>query len=226
MKRSTPVITLLTICAVSGAASARVGVTDADDSASRPVIAPRQKALQLDGVRLWAGPDGVPLPMWNDEELVEFLRTAEVIEKKQLGEGVNRPLKVLLERGGVQMHAIFREVNEEIDRVELAGKRLRFFRDKYIFECAAYELSRLVGIDSVPPAIVRRLDGRRGSLQVWVEDAMTESKRRKRSIKPPDVQRWNRQIQTMRLWDNLVHNMDRNTGNILIDRFWQGAPRS
>ena len=87
---------------------------------------------------VWRGPDGKPLPFQSHVEIKEFLRTAEVTSKERIGEGINNPLKVLLEKKGVRMHAIFREVKVKKPKVQLGvGPRIHF-RDDNIFECAAY----------------------------------------------------------------------------------------
>src|SRR3990172_7433868 len=60
-------------------------------------------------VRTFVGPDGNSLPFENDDELMEFLRTAEVIDGSTIGRGITRAQKMLLEKNGVRAHAIFRE---------------------------------------------------------------------------------------------------------------------
>lgn len=170
----------------------------------------------------WTDPDGQPLPFKTDEELLEFLRTAEVKKEKELSTGITRPLKLLLEKDGIRASAAFRSISEEKRNVKFAsGKSDMVFRDSYLFEPAAYEMSLLLGLDNVPPVTLRRHHNMTGSVQIWVEGAMTETDRRKNKIEPPDVQRWNKQIQTMNVFDAVVYNTDRNTGNILITPDWK-----
>ncbi|MFQ5742039.1 MAG: hypothetical protein ACE5HV_00460 [Acidobacteriota bacterium] len=170
--------------------------------------------------RVLLGADGEPLPFQSNEEVEEFLRTAAVVEVKDIPQGVTDPRKVLLEKDGVRMHAVFRYVDITKDSVRI-GKRLHpFFRDSYIFECAAYELSKMLGLDIVPPAVLRKVKNKKGSLQAWVEQGMTEMSRVEKSVQPPDLGRWRHQVYLMRLFDNLVYNLDRNQGNILLDSGW------
>jgi hypothetical protein len=170
----------------------------------------------------WRDPDGRPLPFRNDEEVLEFLRTARVVTIHDVGKGVTRPQKLLLERDGVRLHAIFRTVDTQRDLARMRdGTTVRHFRDSYRLECAAYELSRLLGLDSIPPAVERTVEDRRGSVQVWIENAMSETERVQQRLKPPDVTAWNRQMQTLRLFDLLVSNADRNSGNIIVDPQWK-----
>jgi hypothetical protein len=102
-----------------------------------------------------------------------------------------------------------------------SGTVVMNFRDSYIFEPAAYELSRLLGLDNVPPAILRKLRGKRGSLQAWVENAMNETSRVSDNITAPDKVLWSKQMWNMRVFDNLIYNTDRNQGNILYDGDWK-----
>ncbi len=182
--------------------------------------APAQNAPQSPS-RIWLAPDGKPLPFRNDDELLEFLRTAKPISEKEVSGGITVPHKLLLEKDGVRANAIFRQVDEEkTAQTFSSGQTELFFRDSYIFEPAAYELNRMLGMNNVPPAVVRKVKGRDGSLQIWVENAMTETKRVKDRINPPDMMRWNKQVQMMKIFDALVYNTDRNRGNILITPEW------
>ncbi len=170
----------------------------------------------------WLDPEGKPLPFTSDEEVMEFLRTARLIRFRGIPLGVNLPRRALLEKDGVRMHAIFRDVNMDKPMQRLAsGTVVMNFRDSYIFEPAAYELSRLLGLDNVPPTILRKLRGKRGYLQAWLENAMDEERRIRDDLKAPDKVLWSKQIWNMRVFDNLIYNIDRNQGNILIDRNWR-----
>ena len=169
----------------------------------------------------WVGPEGKALPFRGPEELEDFLRTAEVVDSETINAGINRPLKVRLERDGVAAHAVFRTVSvEDRNQQGPGGKFYRDFRDNFAFECAAYELAQALGITRVPPAVPRVLRGKEGSLQAWVENAMTEEKRQEKGEAPPDVLRWAHVQAEEMVFDALINNADRNAGNELIDRDW------
>ncbi|HUV13404.1 MAG TPA: hypothetical protein VMY18_07150 [Acidobacteriota bacterium] len=170
--------------------------------------------------RSWLGPDGNLLPFKNDSEILEFMRTAEVVKTKTISDGVTKPEKVLLEKDGVQMNAVFRDVDVFKRKWKSADGLKLNFRDSCFFEIAAYEMALLLGLDSVPPVLKRKIKGKDGSLQAWVEEAMTEKSRKKNDVTPPTPRFWMLQYQIMYLFDNLLFNDDRNTGNILIDRDW------
>ena len=125
----------------------------------------------------WRGPDGEPLPFAGDREVLEFLRTARVTAKRELTDGINRPLKVRLEKDGVVANAVFRTVDHRRARARIDGKIYLGFHDSYLYECAAWELSRLLRIDNVPPCVKRRFELKDGSMQLWVEQAVSERDR-------------------------------------------------
>jgi hypothetical protein len=73
----------------------------------------------------------------------------------------------------------------------------------------------------VPPTVERTLEGTKGSLQLWIENAMSEAERLEKKIDPPDAEAWRRQIWEVRVFDQLVYNIDRNLGNLLYDKNWK-----
>ncbi len=200
------------------------------------MVAARVSSNRLSGLEIleqqsspslsWLGPDGEQLPFRSNEEIEEFLQTADIVSQKRVGEGINNPLKVLLEKDGIQMYAIFRDVRVERSQMPLSdGKISFFFRDDARFECAAYELSKLLGLDTVPPAVERKIRGKKGTLQAWVENVTTEKTLRKETEVPPSggIERWRwiMQRQNIYIFDNLIYNEDRNLGNILIEPDWK-----
>ena len=165
-------------------------------------------------LRQWPGPDGAPLPFETLDEIAAFLSTADLVDYGQVSEGINAVRKVLLERDGVRMHAVFRDVKVFKRRIVIEGVTKLNFRDDAIFECAAYELALMLDFRYVPPAVPRQLKGINGTLQVWIEDSKMAKdvgdERRK-----ADPWLWNMQRQVMAVFDNLIYNDDRNQGNIL-----------
>lgn len=168
----------------------------------------------------WLDVDGAPLPFESTDEVLDFLGTARVISSRDAGRGITRPRKVLLEKDGVRAHAIFRHVDRltHVERSDIVP--FSYFRDRHSYEVAAFELSRMLGIGRVPPVVLREIDGVDGSLQIWLEEVIMDVDRRDRALEPPDRERWNQQRQTLRLFDNVIGNHDRNLGNLLVDRGW------
>lgn len=183
------------------------------------------------GLQAWTGPDGSTLPFQTDAELKVFLATAEVLEAEPIPRGVTEPWKLLLGKDGIQAHAVFRYVR--IYRRSWMDPKhgpVLNFRDDCSFECAAYELSRLLGIDCVPTVVPRKLSGKmvprelsgkKGTVQIWVEKAQLELDRRTSGTDPPDPAAWMISIQTMHIFDALIDNDDRTQENMLIDKNWK-----
>jgi len=194
-----------------------------DETAPRPEEAEPaevQSAPQAATAR-WLDRDGKPLPFADDEDLVAFLATAPVVEDKPIGEGVTRPHRLTLERDGVRIRAAFRTIDEEHRVYRTASGRMEVnFRDFYGFEPAAYRLGRLLGLREIPPATVRNFKNQDGSVQLWIENGKTERVRLDEEVRPADYMRWLRQIQMMRIWDELVGNTDRNKGNMVYGPDW------
>lgn len=193
--------------------------------AESPAEAMQPSAPTAPGVpsapRVWLGPDKEPLPFQTHEAAVEFLTTAQVLDREQIPVGVTRSHRVLLHRNGVRARATFKNVHDVRERVRLAdGTFVMYFRDTYLNEVAAYELSRLLGMDLVPPTVIRELRGQEGALMLWIEDATMEVDRRDRGLEVPDEALWRRKLADMTIFDSLINNIDRNLGDILYDPDW------
>ena len=167
----------------------------------------------------WMGPDGMPLPFENDDQVLAYLKTAKITASERMGKGINNPFRLTLEKHGVRAYAIFRSVDIEKIRYRTAGGQFfHKFKDSYRFEPAAYELNRLLGLERVPPAVMRDFRGEKGSIQIWVHNTMDEETRIEKGLQPPDISRWIRERAARKIFDNLIYNVDRTDGNLLIDR--------
>jgi hypothetical protein len=99
--------------------------------------------------------------------------------------------------------------------VRVAGRLEMQFNDRYIYDVAAYRIDRLLGMDMVPVAVERTVDGTAGAAQDWIENAIDEGRRVTEKLEPYDSESFQRQTQVMRVFDALIYNADRNQGNIL-----------
>jgi hypothetical protein len=171
--------------------------------------------------RIWIGPDGSPLPFRTYEEVEQFLLTAEVIDMEEIPVGVTDPRRALLEKDGIQARAIFRDVDIFERQISLPNKGVRRnWRDCCMFECAAYELAKMLGLKNIPPVVMRKVKGDKGTLQIWMEQSMMETDRAKNKTKPPNAWKHKMQWQVIRVFDALIYNDDRNAGNVLYDSDW------
>ena len=183
----------------------------------------------------WVGPEGTTLPFTSFDEMEQFLSTAAILEVDDIGSGITKPKKLLLEKEGIQMNAIFRDIDSFKHRWE-SPKGMRFdFHDYCLFECAAYRLGKTLGISHIPPAVprtlkkedfqesdlLRKFETRKGSIQAWVENAFSEKERQEQNMRPPNIKSWAYQFQMLKLFDMLIFNYDRNQTNILIGPKWK-----
>ena len=154
-------------------------------------------------------------------EAEEFLSSAEIIELRKIEtRGVTKPRRAVLSDGTRQLRAVFKDVDESALRKTLADGEVIFkFRDSYRHEIAAYELDKLLGLDMVPPCVRRRVAAEVGALCLWVEGAMTEWERQiEHDLEPPDLEKWNEQMHTLRLFLQLTYDLDyKNISNVLVD---------
>ena len=169
---------------------------------------------------VWLDARGEPLPFQESAQIEAYLRDARVVSREEIGVGINKMDKLLLEKDGVRAHGIFRDVDEEHDRLRVGDRTYMRFRDSWAGECAAYAVAQLFGTENVPPTVERTLDGTRGSMQIWVEKARDHTAK---DFRPPSPMGWVQQQWGMFAFDNLIFNADRNAGNILAGenyRLW------
>ena len=154
-------------------------------------------------------------------EIEQFLTRAKITKLKDIPEGVTMPKKATLELNGVTHFAVFKTIDDgPVSRKELdSGVELQF-QDSWRTEVAAYELDKLIGLGMVPATVERSYGGKHGSLQYWVDSAMTEQSRLEKKLNPPNRVEWENQVAKIRLFDNLIYNTDRHLDNLLITDNW------
>ncbi len=168
----------------------------------------------------WLDANQSVLPFNDEAQMLDFLAHAEITASKVISQGINKSQKLTLERDGLVAHGVFRSVSIEHRQGSARSHPSRnTFRDSYIFEKAAYELSQLLDLDRVPPTVVRTIDGKEGTLQLWVEQATTEASAIQGGGKAyGNAGLRHLQKQVMLVFDNLVYNFDRHQNNMLYDR--------
>jgi hypothetical protein len=160
---------------------------------------------------------GLPL---EGQEAEHFLKTAEVVKMEPIGVGITRPDRVTLTDGTRTLRAVWKTIDEyHTGAFTLESRRFEAgFRDSYKYEIAAYELDKLLGLELIPPTVEREIKKKIGSLQLWVEEAFTESDRQERKLRPKDPWRYGSQMYKLYLLHQLTNNVDgANIGNILFD---------
>jgi len=191
----------------------------------QPAFAAQDRILTIPSTplpqRIWIDAEGVPLPFYNEDQVMEFLATADVVGRENIPVGVTDHIKVRLSKDGLEVHGIFRYVDTVYNQVRMGGRLRVNMKDSCHFEPAAYELSKLLGMNSVPPVITRRIGRDNGTLQIWVYNAIMESERNEQGMSAPNRIAWNKQVQLMYMFDALIGNDDRTEQNILIDKNWK-----
>ena len=159
------------------------------------------------------------------EQQAEFLRTARIVSSTPIGKGVTKPFRLTLTDGRLTHDAAFQSVDQQkqMSRTGRGGTLELQFTDSWKYNIAAPRVAELLGIgDMIPVSVERRWNGARGAITWWVDDVlMDEQERREKNAEPPDVERWNQDQQRMRVFTQLVHDTDRNQGNILITKDWR-----
>ena len=155
-------------------------------------------------------------------EQEHFLLTAKILDSHTLAEGVTASIRATLSNGELTHDAHIQHVDESEPSFQLATGYELNFRDSYKFNLAAYQLNRMLGLGMIPVAVERKIDGKPAAVSWWVDDVvMTEKTRYSKKLEPPDLDIWNQQIYRVRVFDQLIYNVDRNLGNIVITSDWK-----
>ena len=157
----------------------------------------------------------------SDAAMEEFLATAKIVSITKLGTGVTRSRRATLSDGTLTHDAHVQIVDEQ--KTDRSARNLgdRAFLDSYRYNIAAYRLARLVGMTHVPPSVERTVEGSRAAVTWWIDDVlMDEQERKKKNTSGPNPVRTGRQLRAMHIWDELIHNTDRNQGNIIWAKDW------
>lgn len=144
-------------------------------------------------------PVAAPSPLPSQAEREAFLLQAPIVAERR-NAGQQYAWRATLDDGKRKHDAA----------IETEDGRTAFQRD-YRFNVAAYELDKALDLRVVAPSVVRTVNGRAASVTWWVDDvAMSERDRRAKKIDPPISDDWNKQMQAVRIFDELIANRYRN----------------
>jgi hypothetical protein len=152
---------------------------------------------------------GASSKVWLDRhaDFETFLRDNPFRRIEDVPIGVTRPQRGYFDPGGLVTSAAWKM---------LPPGRANGFWESYKSEIAAYEVDKLLGLGMVPPAVEKRHRGERGAAILWV-DGVRQWKEVEHLPKPP---KWNLEAVRMKMFDNLIGNIDRNAGNLIVDDDW------
>ncbi|MCJ7557180.1 MAG: metallophosphoesterase [Gammaproteobacteria bacterium] len=150
-----------------------------------------------------------------DDELEVFLATADVVSIEDVGEGVTKPRKVSLKKGGIQLQAVFKDVNFKEQR---RGRGAISIGDLWRYEVAAYKVDRLLGLGLVPVTVEREIGGVTGSLQYWVDGLINWKAVLEQNITTGNWCPMQPQFELLKVFDGLIYNQDRTQQNLTFLR--------
>jgi hypothetical protein len=124
----------------------------------------------------------------------DLLKTAEVVTLEELARGDSTSKRVFLKKADLELRAVW--------------------RPSHPLERAAYELDKMLGLDMVPPTQERIIDGRPGSIQLWVNNCKPYTQ-----FEGPAAatSNWSHQVARMKVFDALIANPGRPALNLLVD---------
>ena len=154
----------------------------------------------------------------DDDALEAWLAHAEIVGVEELPAGITQPQRVTLRRDGVEVRAVLKQLSTDFGATD-STKSLNE-GDRFEFEVAAYELDRLLGLGMVPVSVPRTVNGKKGVLQFWVEDAINARQMIEAGQSPQGWCPVDPQYNLMNVFDVLVHNTDRTQENLLLTRDW------
>ncbi len=158
------------------------------------------------------------------EQQEQFLKTAKIVSAKASKKGTTGTVRVTMSDGNITHDASVQRIDdhEAVFQGQNGTTELNF-KDTYVFNITGWRLAELLGIaDMVPPSVERSYQGAKGSFTWWIDDVqMDEAERLTKKISPPDQEHFNREIQVMHIYDQLMYNTDSNATNLLIDKQWR-----
>ena len=174
----------------------------------------------------------------SDAAKEQFLLKARVGKTRGASKGVTGSLRATLTDGTLTHDAHIQTIDEHLQQFAGSNGGVEFdFRDSWMFNIAAYKIDRLIGLNLVPVSVARRHAYKEAAFTWWLDDVMMDEQerlKRKEDAKrkpgtqapsePPDVEVWNEQMQMVRLFDQLIANIDRNLGNLVISNDWRVWP--
>jgi hypothetical protein len=156
-------------------------------------------------------------------QIEEFLLRAKVLRTRPAGSGVTNSLRATLSDGSLTHDAHVQIVDQAKPIFRPATGPPEFsFTDSYRFNIAGYRLAALLGLDNVPVSVGRRHEGKLAAFTWWIDDVMMDEKERTTKVLTgPDPERTAMQVHIMRVFDELIQNRDRNTGNLQWTTDWK-----
>ena len=147
----------------------------------------------------------------------EFLETAEIVGYEQPLDpryAVTEPWRLTLKKDGVTMHAWWKNVEG----------RAKGYLDNWRWEIAAYQLDKYLGLNMIPPIVMKRFQEYKGCCSLDYGNTITLRQKNTQDLKPSTGAQFaslNLATYMQRAFDNLIANSDRNEGDVLYTKDWR-----
>jgi hypothetical protein len=153
-------------------------------------------------------------------EVEQFLLTGKIGNRRPISVGVNGTEWAPMDDGKIQhrVHIATIDISKASFTTD-RGTELNF-KDTWKFYVAAYELAKLLEFHLVPPSVDRRVGGQPAAVTWWIDDAMMEGERKNKKLQSPNMDSWNNQMYAVRVFNQLIYNVDANLTNLLITKDW------
>jgi hypothetical protein len=77
--------------------------------------------------------------------------------------------------------------------------------NSYKYVLAAYELNKILDLNLIPPTVGRKINRRKGSLMLFVDQPfISEGDRRQKGIEPPDAEEFEKALAEVRIFEHLI----------------------
>ena len=161
-------------------------------------------------------PSASSSPRYTCEQMEKFLQSAVIKSQKSIPKGVTAPSRATLSDGQITHDAAIETIHEAKARFEGTRGTEMNFEDKWEFDVAGYRLAKLLELNMVPPYVERKVGGHSAAMSWWVDNTIMEADRVKRKTQPPDLDSWNKEMYSLRVFDQLIYDTDDNLTNFLI----------
>jgi hypothetical protein len=159
-------------------------------------------------------------PSLTDADKEALLLNGSIKKTEAIDHGVTQPLRATLSDGKFEHDAQIQRIERELPPFIRDGKNFPNF-DRWRYNVAAYRLDRLLSLDMVPVTVSRPYQNKPAAFTWWVDNVMMEEvARRKKELQAPDPEAFARQLELGKVFDELILNIDRNLGNLLITKDW------
>ncbi len=156
------------------------------------------------------------------EQQERFLLEGRIIAARPVSQGTTHTVRATLSDGAKTHDAHIQTLDLYLATFKMPdGTVEKNFTDSYKYNIAAYRVDKMLDLNMSPTCVYREYNGKPASVCWWLDDVMfDELTRREKKLEPPDPEKWVRELNNVRVFDQLIDNEDRNQGNLLYDRNW------